>query len=278
MLRFSILITILLGFLSPSAGRVLDGDQPTHPVIKDVVAYLDARGIDIRNGAAAFDPVNNRPQLTDLRNFPVNQAVAGTADPFTASFNAGVASERAYLVAVKSPGTPQPKSLQDFVSTWDNAVPSNRVFISFSGKDLKAAQIVADGLRNKNYVVFLFKNDEADLPAVNPVETGRFFKQAAHHLVIDTSNARSSVAVNAEALALRTADRPKIPGVLFPTPGPGPVSQGTNCCQLCRYVNGVRMGCDPPVCDDVICRNARPSGQTEDQFKYGKTLDFNFGR
>jgi hypothetical protein len=280
MFRFFLIVGILLNILSPAEGRVLDGATSTHPVIKDIVDYLDAKGIDVRNGAEAFDPVSNRPQVTDLRNFPIDAALAGSDDPFTPSFNAGVETERAYLVAVKSVGTPQPKSLQDFVSVWDASQRSNRVFLSFSGKDLKLAQTVADSLRAKNYVVFLFKNDEAGLPNVNPVETGRFFKQASHHLVIDTSNARASAAVNAEALSLRLDDRPKLPRPIYPRPNPSAASQGgTTCCQLCEYVNGVLMGCEPPVCDNLVCANARPSpsGKLENLFKR-KSLQFDLGR
>src|SRR5262245_25440668 len=105
MFRFSLLSAITLSFVSAvtlsfvslAEARVVDGDQPANPVIKDIVEDLDARGIDVRNGLAAGPwAANDRPQVTVLQFFPVDASLAGKVDPST------VASERAYLVAVKS--------------------------------------------------------------------------------------------------------------------------------------------------------------------------------
>jgi hypothetical protein len=188
MARFSVLIAVAMMLTGPVSGRVLDGAQPTHPVIKDLADYLDAKGIDIRNNAPPDGAISgSRPQLTDLRNFPVDSSIVGTSDPFTPGFHAGIDSDRAYLIAVNSPGVPQPKELQEFKNIWANASSTNRVFVSFSGKDLAAAKNVAEGLRKANYIVFLFKNDEAGLPAVNAVETGQRTQRPCSASVTDCS-------------------------------------------------------------------------------------------
>ena len=114
-----------------------------------------------------------------LSNFPADSTISGPDDPFSESFVAGVKSERAYLVAVNSPGTAQPKDLVQFKKTWDAGKQSDRIFVSFSGKDMSFAKRVAEALKSKGYVVFLYKNGEADIPAVNAVETGQFFRRLA---------------------------------------------------------------------------------------------------
>ena len=91
---------------------------------------------------------------------------------------------------------------------------------------------------------------------VNAVETGQFFRAAGHRFVIDTMNARSSAAVNAEALALKGGSR-RATSPVIPPPVVSPTAS-VPCCKVCHYRNGVLIGCDPPVCSAVICSKARP--------------------
>jgi hypothetical protein len=234
--------------------RTVDGVRANDAVLRSITDFLDAKGIDVRNGNLADQSSLLRPQLTELSNFPANPEIAGSAGAFSPAFSAGASSDRAYLVAVNHPGTAQPAALSEFKSVWDATPAENRIFISFSGKDLWAAEIVSQGLRNAGYVVFVYKNNSTDLPPVNAVETGQFFRGAGHRYVIDTSNARSSAAVNAEALSLNPRRRPLPP--IIPQP-PSSSSTSEPCCRICYYRNGVLVRCDPKVCGVIVCRGAR---------------------
>ena len=94
-----------------------------------------------------------------------------------------------------------PHAESEFKRLWLNAPQDKRIFLSFTGKDLRFAMSVANALQQIGYITFMYKNGEHDMPAVNAVETGNFFQQAGQRLVIDTDAARQSPAVNAEALA-----------------------------------------------------------------------------
>jgi hypothetical protein len=256
MVRGTIFFLVFLLLLAPAVdapARVVDGATASDNILRSLSDFLDAKGIDVRNGKEIDQTALARPQLTNLSNFPADEAIAGSVGAFDSAFSAGVNSDRAYLVAVKSPGTPQPTTVRQFTSTWNDASKENRVFISFSGRDLNAARIVAEGMRKLNYVVFLYKNDSGDFPAVNAVETGQFFRTAGHRFVIDTANARTSAAVNAEALALKTSRR-TVPPIV---PPPSADGKDVRCCHICHYRDGVLVGCDPPVCDAAVCAKAR---------------------
>ena len=53
-------------------------------------------------------------------------------------------------------------------------------------------------LERQGYVTFIFLQDVKQGPLVSPQEAGRFFREAGHHFVIDTPNARKSVGVQFE--------------------------------------------------------------------------------
>jgi hypothetical protein len=265
--------------IAPQA-KLVDGTAVHDYVLSKLVDLLDQRGIDIRNGQSTETPSPNaRPQLTDLHNFPADPYMASIGDAFSDSFNAGVFSDRAYLVAVDSPGTPAPKSHAEFLRLWNGSEIQQRIFISFSGKDLAVARTVAATLQDQGYVVFLYKSEEQELPAANAVEVGKYFGGAGRHFVIDTLNARTSLAVQAEALALargvanarvafpaalpttpteRTPKKTPSPDNVTTVPLPDTVKVGP-CCNLCQEVNGVIVSCGPEMCGPNVCRNARPA-------------------
>lgn len=250
-----VLILQLLALAPDATARVLDGVLARDETLQEITEFLDQKGIDVRNRAAQLPLADAmRPQVTELASFPADPAIGGT-DPFSYAFNKGLTSERAYLVAVNISGAPEPVDLSHFKDTWDQAPQSKRIFVSFSGKDLAVARVLEEGLRKAGYVVFLYKNSEAGLPPVNIVETAQFFRGAGKHFVIDTVNARSSAAVNAEALALRSPGRRAAPLIFQGTQPPPLVSP--QCCQVCYYRNGMKIRCDAPVCDTTICANAR---------------------
>jgi hypothetical protein len=205
---------LLALFSSHSIGEVIDGIYAINPLIRSITIRLDSDGIDVRNGPASKIMILLRPQLTELRNFPADAAVAGDQDPFTPSFTAGVLNDRAYLVAVESPGVPLPENDASFKEIWNKAPQHKRVFLSFTGKDIAFAISVSNALREKGYITFMYKNGEKDMPAVNAVETGVYFGQAGQRLVLDTDAARQSPAVHAEALAEKRSGQPIVPSPL----------------------------------------------------------------
>jgi hypothetical protein len=202
----------LLALLSSqSIGAVVDGIYAFNSLIRSITIRLDSDGIDVRNGAASLVTSLQRPELTELRNFPADAAVAGDQDPFTPSFTAGVLNDRAYLIAVDSPGVPLPENEIRFREIWNEAPQHKRVFLSFTGKDIAFAILVSNALRETGYITFMYKNGEKDMPAVNAVETGVYFGQAGQRLVLDTDAARQSPAVHAEALAEKRSRQPIVP-------------------------------------------------------------------
>ncbi|WP_129468795.1 MULTISPECIES: hypothetical protein [Mesorhizobium] len=255
-LRLALVALSMIILPGLTLAALVDGSTVTDNLLRQMVDQLDARGIDVRNGPNA-NPPGTRPQLTKISNFPASETI-GANDPFSSSFNAGAfATDRAALVAIGgTSGVPQTTDRAEFDKTWNASEPSKRIFISFSGKDLPHALAVEEQLVRLGYVTFLYK--KSTTVDVNPVEVGRYFQGAAHRYVIDTGNARASPAVNAEALADRYKREGKIP--------PWAISGGEGgddvpCCRVCHYrmPGHIRIYCEPPICDKVICSGARPS-------------------
>jgi hypothetical protein len=75
---------------------------------------------------------------------------------------------------------------------------------------LPFAKTFADGLAEQGYSIFLYKSEQGSSPRFTPKEVEEFFRQAGRHYVIDSANARASLAVRAEArllLQLRLQER-----------------------------------------------------------------------
>lgn len=241
-------LALLAWSIDRSSAKVVDGPRASDSTLRRIADFLGRHGIDIRNAAASENfSTGGRPQVTLLSNFPADASYRSAGDPFSESFSAAANSGRAYLVALSHPGKARALEPTEFKRAWDKAPTSARVFVVLSGQDLAAAQVVAKGLRESGYVALLFKNGEAELPPVDVVEAGQFFRTAGQHFVIDTINARNSAAVQAEALALDSSNRSPI--VASPAPPP-PYRQpsANHCCRVCQYVKGVLVSCDRVMC------------------------------
>jgi hypothetical protein len=267
-----IIAAVLALFLSIhlSFARIVDPHEVPNAILDSLAEELDKFAIDVRRGSpltVSFDAV--RPQLAQLSSFPIPdrfhyQALSG----FRRLFEAGVYTE-AYLVAVDTGQPREAETASEFRATWEATPEEKRVFVSFSGKDIQYAEQVRLALQTKGYTTFIFKSGLSLYPETNVVEVGRYFREAGHHLVIDTEAARSSFGVITEALTLRAMTRgdtyiPPITRIFPPyshsddAPPPQkepPTSSNvTPCCHRCTYIDGVLVGCEPPECGPQ-CRN-----------------------
>jgi len=211
---------------------------------------------------------DERPQLTRLESFGATSPDAATdADSFQRFFEAGAFTE-SYLLAVGG-GPVQNLDAVGFRAAWENAPTESRIFMSFSGADIDYAEAVKQAMEAQGYSVFLYRPSVDQGPLTNSVEVGQYFREAGHHLVIDTPNARQSQAVLVEAAAWRFlfggggTPTPTSPPPIAPAPPPPdpataapPVPEGTEppsedgepCCQLCTYRDGVLINCGPTEC------------------------------
>lgn len=162
-IRSASVVVVVLLLLSSVEARVTDVIVALDPLLQRITNFLDSKGIDIRNGdATAFVGEHGRPQFTRLRNFVASDALAGEDNVFSYHFDSGTISDRAYLVAVNFEGTEQTMSQNKFKEIWDRALPSDRILVSFSGKDLNYALTVADALRVQGYTFSYIKTVRRD--------------------------------------------------------------------------------------------------------------------
>jgi hypothetical protein len=257
LLRLLVLLPALLSTLATGVARVVDPAARADPLLDLLTADLEARGVDVRRGTlSSADFLAERPQLTRLANFPLAESQFGSEGfAFQRFFNAGAFTESALVAVGRAPAVAAGDN-NAFEQAWKAAPKEQRIFISFSGQDLAHAQRVAAALQARGYATFIYRNEAGNLK-YNAVEVGRFFAEAGEHLVLDTSNARKSVAVKAEARAFLALQRGIPPPAFFgrpatppaPSPQPAqPTQQSQPCCKLCTYRNGIQIGCGPTEC------------------------------
>jgi hypothetical protein len=253
-------LLLLFLFSADGSARIVDAKSAPDPILDLLEHELDVRGIDIRRGSATGqDRVGTRPQLTHLQNLPV-EGTPIDSEPynFEKYFRSGAFTE-SVLVAVGKAPEPAALDAEKFKQVWEAASQESRLFISFSGKDLNYALHVSEALQAQGYATFLYKNELGKL-GFNAVDVGRFFSEAGGHLVIDTPEARRSVAVGAEARALLSMRQARTrPNPLKPNPvqrrsfedlfGPNRSQFGENhCCKRCTKRGGIVINCGPVEC------------------------------
>jgi hypothetical protein len=204
--------TIVASFVLASPGRLASEILGTgsDPMLAALAAALHAHGIDVVPGQAR-DLVfkrSLRPRLAKLAGFPIVPGVAGTNDgrgwskPFDDGALGYVASYRPASNDTNPASEADAADAEKFLSAWRNVEEDARVFVAFTRADVESAQKVADAFRAKGYVVFTYLKSGEATPWANPEIVGRLFREAGHHLVIDSPKARESSGVVFEALAL----------------------------------------------------------------------------
>jgi len=278
-LAFLLVVTLT----APRAtGAVVDEGASPDAFLTTLVDDLDQHGMDVRNGPDADGPgTDARPQVTRLGNLQGSDptSVSNTGDRFDAFFQAGAFTEAA-LIAVRTDEPVIDLGAFQMRGIWEQAAPNNRVFISYSGRDAAYADALRGVLEARGFVVFTYLPPDSSTPLTNSVEVGQYFKEAGHHLLIDTANARASGAIALEAAAWRVVTGleappsgggvpPDPPRAAEPKPLPPPTpdsngtkddgtmnSEGEPCCKLCEYRDGVEVGCGPVECG-IQCRSAK---------------------
>lgn len=258
-----ILFGVLFVFIcaSISFAEIVNPLSAPDTLLDRLAQELDSKGIDVRRGNSTSSSFSSsRPQLSNLKTLPSSGIPKiESLGRFGAHFEAGVFSD-VHLIAVKKNARKSSAHLQSFREEWRSAPKTDRVFVSFSGKDISYAEDLKAALEKQGYRVFLYKTETSKHPITNSVEVGKYFKEAGRHLVIDSKNARSSVAVLMEAKTLRNMHSNRSP--LFGIPGSSSGSSrdpgsGMPCCKLCTYRNRVLVSCGSVECGPQ-CLSASP--------------------
>src|SRR5262249_2630758 len=103
---------LLLGLVSAGQARLIEGKYVVDPLLQSLVSYLDAHGIDVRSDRGTGQ-VGSRPEITDLLNFPINDAAQPMG--FEAAFAAGA---EPYLLATGPTGPANPSQPADESLFW----------------------------------------------------------------------------------------------------------------------------------------------------------------
>jgi len=206
-MRISAALAVALVLASPARVHTKALGKGADPMLAGFEAALDAEGIDIVPGLARdLDfKTENRPRLAKLGGFPVPQDAHRPPDPddWTRQFARGAFDYIAAYRPAESVAAPaaEPSRSDEFLAEWSKASEAERVFIAFTRDDAATAHKVAQVLRAQGLVVFTYLRGKDSAPWARPEVVGRLFREAGHHLVIDTLNARQSGGVVFEALA-----------------------------------------------------------------------------
>ncbi|MBC8732435.1 hypothetical protein [Paraburkholderia sp. UCT2] len=255
-LRIFLLCLILSLTGAASFAEFIDSKAHDIPLLKTLAPALDKHGIDVRGGALSSDAFSgNRPQLAPLDTLPAGDlAIAAAPNRFGQLFEVGVFTD-AYLVATRTRKHRKNVSEIEFRRKWEAANKANRVFISFNGSDLGYAEIVRSALEANGYLAFLYKDSASKYPKTNSVQVGKYFKEAGNYFVVDSSNARISLGVITEALALDAMKRGSHATFPFDPAKKSESDQNDNqdregkpCCELCTYQGSVLLSCRPLGC------------------------------
>ncbi len=208
----------LTGF--PLSGKVIGRRSSLDPVLKALEIPLHDRGIDVVAGNTASFRLGSRPRVAPLSGMPtVNSPADWSSRPWMKDFRDGAAG---LLAGAKSSRGRRAASADDFLTAWRSTPRDKRVFISFTAKDISAAEEAADALAAKGYVAFVFIKSSSPKPAYDAALVGRIFSEAGHHYVIDTRNARESAGVWLEASLAKRFNGPDKSGNAGSRPPPKP--------------------------------------------------------
>jgi hypothetical protein len=205
---FAVTIALAVTLAAPVdlAGKSLG--KGYDPMLAALVTALDAQGIDVVPGRARDLVFRKelRPRLAKLAGFPIASTAAANSGDWTGPFATGAFG---YVAAYRPSSDEVPRTVVDhateeriFLENWGRAEQTARVFVAFTRADAESAQKVASVLRSEGYVVFTYLRGQEPAPWASPDVVGRLFKEAGHHLVIDSPSARESSGVVFEALAL----------------------------------------------------------------------------
>jgi hypothetical protein len=189
---------VLAGY--PLSGKVIGRRTNLDQVLQMLERPLHDRGIDVVAGNTASFNLGSRPRVATLSGMPTANPPPDwslrRSRPWMEDFRDGLAG---FVAGAKSTHGRRATSADDFLNAWHGAPRDRRVFISFTAKDVSAAEAAADALAAKGYVAFVFIKSSSLNPTYDTALVGRMFGEAGHHYVVDTPNARKSAGVWFEA-------------------------------------------------------------------------------
>ena len=264
--------------MQPHFATALASASPTTPgaimaAVRDKLARqkIDVAGTAPRGqGSAILRPLAEMPA-------PSAEELREESD-FSVLFREAIALDAAgYTMALCADGEVIRTSVRDrptYRAQWNATAVDRRVFLSFTRRDLRLARIVQAALEGEGLRVFTYLANEDNRIWTNSVDVGHYFESAGHHFVVDTPNARASVATRFEQLAVsdlwrRTSTAPSLEDAvqrlraqaLFA----GVPSKNANvCCRIClgrsgqtgspeRHCQTHRASVKKTHCGAVIC-------------------------
>jgi hypothetical protein len=255
----AITATIFVMLYSVFQDRAAQGAKITrgvsHPVLDELVTYLDSKEIDVRT---TWDKgkSSTRPTLAPLSDFPAERPQTKRSE-FEEGFRTGAAGTVLAIRPTSKTSLDLADDEQKLLTDWLKVPRERRVFVSFSRVNLPAAREVRDALKRKGYLAFIYINTPGETPSLAPEKTGAYFKTAGYHFVIDSPEARTSPAVAYEAHWV-TLLPPASPSSSSKTDEPiafhDSESNGPDlaeCWECCTYINGIQTGCAFLGCGEV---------------------------
>jgi hypothetical protein len=216
-LLLACLAAIILVF--SSSARILDPQSPRRDqVLTELADGLDRLNIDVILGATSTILSSGRPRLANLANFSTSHGRTWDHlkdDDWGHGFGEGFVGAIVAIRAEAKSGTPPDgrvcsnevriaeEEACKFLDDWVGSNLQSRVFLAFTRSDFPTAVQVMRLLEMRGYKVFLYLKDKAGPPWASPALVAEFFSQAAHRLIIDTTQSRNSEAVEFEASCAR---------------------------------------------------------------------------
>lgn len=200
---FFALVGIVAIAISNLAGaKILGNAYELDPVLRKWAESLNAEGIDVVAGDTASIPLEG-PRIALLAGMPILAANDGRELDWMKYFKEGETGVIAALGGTM-PDTRQRKEISEneFRTKWQQALPGQRVFISFTSENADIAAKVKKALEDQGYMAFIFRNSKTEPLRYDAAEVRTFFDQADHHVVLDTARARESPGVSLEASVL----------------------------------------------------------------------------
>jgi hypothetical protein len=264
----ALVLVVLLALTADSAtfARLLGDAGKLDPVLAELVAPMQARGIDVVAGDTSVVRLSKRPRIARLSGMPTNQPADITHVPWMDEFLRG---KTGFVAGVKSADRGHAATTKDkFLAEWQKATVDRRVFLSFTSADVKAAHKAAQALRERGYVTFVFLNPGETTPRYDAVFVGSMFSQAGHHIVLDTGNARKSHGVLFEARLARGGTDGPGTGNSRPTKPKGPPGDRKGAFDEEAFVRGVSNGWvvteNPAIPDKLFVHRAISGGMLVD--------------
>jgi len=186
-----------LVLLTPHAGfpALLDKKSAKHPVLDAIVDALDKKQIDVArklDSQEALSHKSTHPVVAPLSGLQPEGAEDAEEEVWQREFREGALGA---VTGMQEKKRATYTSGRKFRRAWKKADRSTRIFLSFTKADLPYAIEVKTALEDRGYSTFIYLNNSESGFTCKPKAAGKYFREAGHRFVLDTSNARQSKGV-----------------------------------------------------------------------------------